>query len=176
VTLSFAPFLVVHVNPAYTDMTGLSPADILGKPFHEVIEERTVKAATAKASSLTSLHEHVTRLQLGKKTTDYDTKECRIQVAVVFPENKDRSAKFDRNSVTHYMISLEEDEPEATTVTDDDSSSEDGASASVTASESAMFESSLDDGAIDAIDVIVLPPILPILEPSSMHFHCGVMG
>lgn len=171
-TLSFAPFLVVHVNPAYTDMTGRSPADILGKPFHEVIEDRTVKAATAKASSLTSLHEQVTSLQQGRKTADDDTKECLIQVAVVGPENKDRSTKFDRNSVTHYMISLvEEDEPEATTVTDDDTSSEEGASASVTASEATM-----DDDTTGVIDAMVLPPLLPILEPSHMRFHCGVMG
>jgi PAS domain-containing protein len=173
VTLSFAPFLVVHVNPAYTDMTGISPADILGKPFHEVIEDRTVKAATSKASSLTSLHEQVTSLQQGRKTDDDDTKECRIEVAVVGPENKDRTAAFDPNSVTHYMISLvEEDEPEATTVTDDDSSSEAEASASVTASEAAMFESSMDDDTTDAINA----RLLPILEPPSMRFHCGVMG
>ena len=49
--MSFAPFLVVHINPAYTRMTGLTPADILGKPFHEVIEDPSIKASTAKAAA-----------------------------------------------------------------------------------------------------------------------------
>ena len=60
VTLSSAPFLVVHANPQYSCITGNTPADVLGKPLHEIIQDPTCKATTAKTHSLASLNKQVT--------------------------------------------------------------------------------------------------------------------
>ncbi|CAB9522980.1 expressed unknown protein [Seminavis robusta] len=178
VTLSFAPFLVVHANPAYTEKTGLSPADILGKPFHEVIQDKVLKATTAKASALTSLHEQVTSLNQYHKATA-DSMDARIKVAVVGPENQ--KGNMDRSYFSHYMVALVEEQPEAPAVTDDDSAdSSSGEEASLQDSDMAMLESAMDsdDDEDDVIDALEIPPLPPILEASipAMRLHCGVMG
>lgn len=110
VTLSFAPFLVVHANPAYTQMTGLTSADILGKPFHQVIQDKTRKADTAKAHSLASLNEQVTSFVVNPDTTKKDNNNksdiasCRVSVAVVGTEAT--AVRMDKSLITHFLVSL----------------------------------------------------------------------
>lgn len=170
VTLSFAPFLVVHVNPAYTRVTGLSPADILGKPFHEVIEDAACKVNTAKASSLTRLHESVTSFLHAKGDVEVDNNKFRINVSVVGPEPSDHSTSLDHKSlITHYMISMkeheepEEEEDQELPIADPD----------------AIIDG---DNTIDAINNrLLVVPSFPILDPTvalmpAMRLHCGVMG
>lgn len=161
VTLSFAPFLVVHINPAYTRMTGLTPADILGKPFHEVIEDSSIKASTAKASSLTSLHEKVTSFLQSKGHTDANNNKFCVNVSVVGPEPADNHVDNHKN-ITHYMISLNEHEEEP-------KEQEPEAVSTATIAVGATINNPL-----------VIPP-LPILETNAalmptMRLHCGVMG
>jgi len=165
VTLSFAPFLVVHVNPAYTRSTGLSPANILGKPFHEVIEDPSCKANTAKASSLTSLHERVTSfVHSGSKGDSEST--FSVNVAVVGPEPSDHpSSHLDHKSFTHYMISLAEYQEPVPEV--------------VTTAAAVTFTAPAPVSPIVA-NLMVLPTI-QILEANlalmpTMRLHCGVMG
>ena len=166
--MSFAPFLVVHVNPAYTRMTGLSPADILGKPFHEVIEDPTCKSNTAKAYSLTSLHEKVTSFAHAKGGADANNIQFAINVSVVGPEPADRPASWDhKNAVTHYMIALEEppkdDKPEVVSTS------------SILPPEASTVASTI------AAPLVIAPPV-PIFETPNlahiptMRLHCGVMG
>lgn len=161
--MSFAPFLVVHVNPAYTRATGLAPADILGKPFHEVIEDPAYKANTAKASSLTSLHEKVTSFA-GAKTDMENNNKFRVNVAVVGPEPADRPRLFSdhKNAFTHYMIALEEPKEEEEVVEQPQVVSMQAPTVAATARLS-----------------LVLPSV-PILDTHhhmpTMRLHCGVMG
>ena len=156
--MSFAPFLVVHINPAYTRLTGLSPADILGKPFHEVIEDPAYKANTAKASSLTSLHEKATSFCQAKGDVDISN-NFRINVSVVGPEPADRPTYGDhKNAFTHYMIALEETKGEAT---DDE---QEGVS-SILPVEAPMV--------IPSVQIFESPNVAHM---PTMRLHCGVMG
>ena len=170
VTLSFAPFLVVHINPAYTRVTGLSPADILGKPFHEVIEDPTCKANTAKASTLTGLHEKVTSFARGGSKDADNNNKFSVHVSVVGPEPSERPSYLEQKNFTHYMISLEEHQKPKE-------------------AEEVMSVEEMNTAVLDLdflLPVAVSPtreedpsdiPVLPILDlPSTMRLHCGVMG
>lgn len=164
--MSFAPFLVVHVNPAYTRRTGLSPADVLGKPFYEVIEDPSCKANTAKASSLTSLHENTVSFAQAKGDADVSNIKFCINVSVVGPEPADCPAYWDhKNAITHYMIALEEAKDEA------DKKGQEVASAT-----------SIEAPTVSSSIAPVVVPLVPILESPNvahiptMRLHCGVMG
>lgn len=154
---------MVHVNPAYTRSTGLSPADILGKPFHEVIEDAACKANTAKAPTLTGLHEKVTSfVHNGNSDGAFS-----VKVSVVGPEPSERPSYSDHKNFTHYMISLakyEEPVPEVVCT-----------AAAVTSTAPAPAVSPL-------VPNLMVVRSIPILEHSdlslmpTMRLHCGVMG
>jgi hypothetical protein len=144
VTLSFAPFLIVHINSAYTRMTGLSPANVLGKAFHEVIHDKAFKTKAAKASSLARLHKETANF-VNKKGTD--SHGLMMEVAVVKPDGGGK----DRKSMTHCVISLQEDAP-----------------AQVVAPPSSATIKSNNSG-------MQIPPPRDTLM-NSVRLHCGVMG
>lgn len=99
-TLSFVPFLVIHVNAAYTRMTGVAAKDVLGKPFHDVFKDKRCKALAANVSSLFDLRDQLTSVHSrGQNKRCY----CRLSVSVVGTE----IGNEETDSPTHYMIGLE---------------------------------------------------------------------
>ena len=161
-------------------MTGLTPADILGKPFHEAIQELDCKSTTAKATSLATLHERVTAFSSKKKTTSSTEAatptKCRIHVSVVGTEPAaagDSTKQHDMSYMTHYMISLGEEEEDTKTDSEEET----------TVSATAASTSTARNGA-NANFPLAVPASLPmVLEPSHNHVslfpmrvHCGVMG
>ena len=160
-TLSFAPFLVVHANPDYSRMTGLTPADILGKPLHEVIQDKACKQATAKTHSLASLNNQVTSF-VTPAASGEDTK-CRVHVSVVGTDTA--AVKKDKSLVTHFMVSLteERDTEEATAVADSAAPDHDDA-----ANTNLMRVEPLPS--MDSSNAGVRRQV------RNMRLHCGVMG
>ena len=156
VTLSFAPFLVVHVNPEYTRMTGLTPADILGKPLHVVIQDKVCKAATAKTHSLASLNNQVTSF-VTPAASGEDTK-FRVHVSVVGTDTA--AIKKNRRLVTHFMVSLTEERD-----------TEEDPEEAATAADSAAPE--VDDAA-NAMAANLMRDVPQ--QAHNMRLHCGVMG
>ena len=171
VTLSFAPFLVVHANPQYSLITGNAPADVLGKPLHEVIQDPACKATTAKTHSLASLNNQVTDFVAPVASRGEGTKKCRVHVSVVGTDTA--AVKENRSLVTHFMVSLTEACHDDT----QDLLSEEAATDTTTVLE--------DSDAVNAMATNLLRVVpLPLLEtsnavPQQVHnirLHCGVMG
>jgi len=100
IALSFAPFTVVHVNAAYTRMTGLSSIKVLGRPFQELLDDESLIASLRSSSetfSLTNIHEQVLK---SKSVSDKPGHlECRVLVSPVGPG---------LDNITHYMLGLEQ--------------------------------------------------------------------
>lgn len=166
VTLSFAPFLVVHANPEYSRMTGHTPADVLGKPLHELIQDQACKAATAKTHSLASLNDQVTNF-FTPAASGAATK-CRVRVSVVGTDAA--AVKKNRSLVTHFMVSLTEER-----------SDNQVESAAATTNTAALQDN--DSANATAVNLMRVVP-LPSLESTNavpqqvqnMRLHCGVMG
>jgi len=124
VTLSFPPFMVVHANDAYCEMTGHLANDVLGLPLSKLLEkEESVKAS--KDESVMILHD---RLEvIASQRQDKPTPKCFIKVSLVGPEregawspekegeqveNESRSSndpeRDDANLyITHYSVEME---------------------------------------------------------------------
>jgi hypothetical protein len=50
IALSFKPFVVVHVNGPFTELTGRSSIGLLGKPLHEMLENDPLVTAALQTS------------------------------------------------------------------------------------------------------------------------------
>lgn len=184
VTLSFAPFIIVHVNPAYTSLTGLSPSDCLGKPFHDVILQDEDKKTPA-SSSLANLHNEVKTFASSNKQ---DALKCRVHSSVVCPET-DTPEKC--NTVTHFLISLEpeeetmtntkeeeeddEDDESSIVITDDETVEASNASSNDSGDDTATSDDD-EDAANNDADQFSLALSLLQAPAHTMHHHCGVMG
>ncbi|CAB9522981.1 expressed unknown protein [Seminavis robusta] len=97
VTLSFAPFIIIHVNAAYSRMTGLAAKDVLGKAFRDVFKDKRCKAMAAHVSSLASMHGQLTSIS----TIRQDKRcHCSLKVSHVGDPN-------DKTPATHCMIALQ---------------------------------------------------------------------
>jgi hypothetical protein len=87
-----APFVVVHVNAAFTRTTGMSSVTALGRPFHELVKEETA----CQANSLAIIDGKVLTIksESGKK----DALPCKVTVGRVGPNT---------HTVTHFTLKLE---------------------------------------------------------------------
>lgn len=103
VTLSFAPFMIIYVNSAFRRLTGLAPTDVLGRPFHEVIDEKC-KASVSKASTLAQVHLMLAGVMGKGKDSN---KKCRMRVSLVRPDSQESNVAIDAVSVTYVSIGLE---------------------------------------------------------------------
>ena len=148
-------------------MTGRTPADVLGKPLHEVIQDPACKAATAKTHSLASLNGKVTSF-VSSATCGEGTK-CRVHVSVVGTDTA--AVKENRRLVTHCMVSLREECDDIQRLPDE----------SVT--DRTAFEQ--DDDATNArtTNLMRVVPLRSREGPNAtsqpghtMRLHCGVMG
>lgn len=160
VTLSFAPFLVVHVNAAYTQLTGIRSADILGKPFCEAIQDPTCKRTTSQARTLASLNEQVTTFVSPSASNGACT--CRIQVSIV-GTNETAVQPQQQNHTTHFLVSLEQENTEAETAATDETVEVPAATCNKTGT--------IPTPSLEPINV----PIEHTIE-HTMRLHCGVMG
>ena len=97
VTLSFAPFLIIHANSAFTRMTGIKAKDILGKQLREVFKDKRCKAMAANVSSLAGMHEQLTSVATSRQDKGFD---CRLNIAMVGADTDDSVP------ATHCMIAL----------------------------------------------------------------------
>ena len=97
VTLSFAPFLIIHANSAFTRMTGIKAKDILGKQLREIFKDKRCKAMAANVSSLDGMHEQLTSVATSRQGKGFD---CCLNIALVGSENDDSVP------ATHCMIAL----------------------------------------------------------------------
>ena len=96
VVLGFAPYSVVHVNAAYSRMTGIPSTTALGQPLHEMFSDEAVAASLQSCStsvSLSNLH-----LQSIKMNAAKDMPKCVVRVSPV---------GSDADSVTHFVLELE---------------------------------------------------------------------
>jgi len=104
VALSFAPFMIIHVNSAYTRMTGLAAKDVLGKPFHQVFQDKRCKTMAAHVTSLAHMQDQLTSVS----TTSQDKEcYCKLNVSLVGSEIEMEQSL----PATHCMVAF--DAPEA---------------------------------------------------------------
>lgn len=97
VTLSFAPFLIIHANSAFSRMTGVKAKDILGKQLREVFKDKRCKAMAANVSSLAGMHDQLTSVVTSRQDKGFD---CCLRIALVGSDT-DESVP-----TTHCMIAL----------------------------------------------------------------------
>jgi PAS fold len=97
VTLSFAPFTVVHVNAAYMRMTGLSSVDTLGRPFHELLEDEVLVAALQSQGEIDSLETIHDQVLQAKTASDKNGFHCQVTVSPVGPGPQ---------SISHFALEL----------------------------------------------------------------------
>jgi hypothetical protein len=101
VVLGFAPYSVVHVNAAYSRITGIPSTTALGQPLHEIFSDDSVATSLqskSQAFPLTDLHLRVIKMNAAK-----DLPECIVRVSAV---------GSDADSVTHYVLELETKNPD----------------------------------------------------------------
>lgn len=157
ITLSFSPFVIVHVNSAFTQMTGLSSADVLGK---EVFQHHDSQMKVAKSSSLATLHQQSIRI-VSNKEGKKSLLGYVMKVAVVGPEF---GKKTGLKSMTHFLVSILQEKQE---------SAEAGAATDMP-----------PPVPVDPIRVAAggsnrRAPVASdydTLLSATMRFHCGVMG
>jgi hypothetical protein len=105
VTLSFSPYIVVHVNTAYTRLTGYSSAKVLGKPLHDCLGANCkdwIKGCTSP-HPIAALHDRVSTIR-AKEKTKWST-SCRMHATLVGPQIEGKKEP-DTSSVTHYSVSF----------------------------------------------------------------------
>ncbi|CAB9522982.1 expressed unknown protein [Seminavis robusta] len=103
VTLSLAPYIVVHVNTAYTRLTGFSSATVLGKPLVDCLSPSCkdwIKCSVA-THPISALHDRVAPIR-AKGTNKHDCC-CRLQATLVGPQLEGKK-EVDTSSVTHYAV------------------------------------------------------------------------
>jgi len=104
VTLSFAPFIVVHVNTAYIKSTGNSSVDVLGRSLHECIGGKCknwLDSSREAKHPVAALHDRVSTLTSGGQKLD----QYRLQISLVGPQLEGKKL-VDKNTVTHYSITF----------------------------------------------------------------------
>ena len=101
VTLSFAPFIVVHVNTSYTRLTGFSSAKVLGKPLHECVGGKCKDWLDASRTThpIATLHERVSTISSKGNRRN----KCRLNASLVGPQLEGK-LEVDTSTVTHYSI------------------------------------------------------------------------
>lgn len=83
VVLAFEPFTVIHVNRAYTKMTGVAPSDILGKPFRHALDKGELSdllLSTGECKSLMDINGRVLRTKATKQL------QCQMNVSKLSTE------------------------------------------------------------------------------------------
>lgn len=91
-----APYSVVHVNAAYSRMTGIPSTTALGQPLHELFLDNEVSASLQSNEhtfSLGSLHSKSIKMNSAK-----DMPKCVVRVSAV---------GTDASSVTHFVLEIE---------------------------------------------------------------------
>jgi len=99
IALSFTPFVVVHVNVAFTLLSSQPSTKVLGKPLHELMDDPVVVAALQTSCtifSLRSLHEQTVKVRT--PNSEACRSSCRVSVSPI---------GRDANSTTHYALELE---------------------------------------------------------------------
>jgi hypothetical protein len=109
VTLSFSPYIVVHVNTAYTRLTGYSSAKVLGKPLHDYLgaawkDFMTRSTGAAPHPMIEALNDRITKITVKEKSKQKNNC-CRLQAALVGPQLEGKNEP-DMSSVTHYTVSF----------------------------------------------------------------------
>lgn len=102
VTLSFAPFIVVHVNTSYTRLTGYSSAKVLGRPLHECVGGKSkdwLESSGKVRHPVALLHDRISIISSrGSRIT-----KCRVKVALV-GQQLEGKREVDTNTITHYSV------------------------------------------------------------------------
>ncbi|KAL3914347.1 MAG: hypothetical protein SGILL_006138 [Bacillariaceae sp.] len=94
IAMSTPPFAIVHVNKAFCEASGLSHADVIGKPVEEIIEvEQDIPSDVDSVGS---------PLPLQSRFLISDGKKCLIHVAPI----TDRSQNT--RGMTHILVKIEE--------------------------------------------------------------------
>ena len=102
VTLSFAPFIVVHVNTSYIRLTGYSSAKVLGRPLHECVGGKCKEWLDSSHESphpVATLHERFSAIS----SKENSRLRCHLKVSLVGPQLEGKK-DVDTNTVTHYSI------------------------------------------------------------------------
>lgn len=105
VTLSFSPYIVVHVNTAYTRLTGYSSAKVLGKPLHACLGAACKEWVKGSISPhpIAALHDRVSTIRAEERSK---WNKCyRLQATLVGPQLEGKKEP-DISSVTHYSVSF----------------------------------------------------------------------
>lgn len=99
ITLATSPFVVVHVNLAFTLLTSQSSTKILGQPLHQLLEDPVIQAAlqtSCERFSLRILQDQTIKVRaLNRK----DPTPCKVAVSTIGQ---------DASSTTHYALELED--------------------------------------------------------------------
>lgn len=103
VTLAFRPFIVVHVNTAYSRLTGYSSAKVLGKPLQECLSASCKKSwmKVRVSHPVAALHDQLIPIRT-KESKHYPCK-CQATLLGSLLEGKD---VVDTSSITHYSVSF----------------------------------------------------------------------
>lgn len=100
-TLSTTPFNVVQVNAAFHRFTGLTSADVLGKPICDLIARSDGSLATALEESAKTLKMASLRQQTFKTEDDSKCLEQKVLISPVGTES---------NVITHFTVELKNQE------------------------------------------------------------------
>jgi hypothetical protein len=102
VTLSFHPFIVVHVNTAYNRLTGYSSAKVLGRPLQDCLSGSCKEWMKIGAPHpVAALHERVRTI----RSKGNKHQQCKCHAILVGPQ-LEGNKEVDTSSVTHYAVSF----------------------------------------------------------------------
>jgi hypothetical protein len=100
ITLSAPPFMVVHLNAAFTRLTGMSSASALGHPFHELLNDDALVSelqSPCDPFALTTIHGKAVTVKSSADRTN--AAPYSISVSPVGPKPV---------TATHYTLQLQE--------------------------------------------------------------------
>ena len=105
VTLSFSPHIVVHVNTAYTRLTGFSSAKVLGKPLQVILSAGCCEVMKGCNSQhpIAALDDRVSTIRTKEKYKQNSS--CRLQANLVGPPLEGKKEP-DTSLVTHYSVTF----------------------------------------------------------------------
>ena len=91
--MSTPPFVIVHMNKAFCQASGLAHGDVIGKPVEDILQvDQDVPSPDARG---------VSPLPLSSRFLVSDGKKCKIQVSPI----TDRSQNT--RGMTHVMVTIE---------------------------------------------------------------------
>lgn len=110
VTLAFSPYIVVHVNVAYTRLTGFSSAKALGRPLYECLGSQCKEwmdacTATYPVAALQDRSSGIFCTKGNKRN------HCRFRTCLVGPPLEGKKKGVDTSVTTHFAISMIPVEP-----------------------------------------------------------------